>query len=173
MTEGDLRAEVEFGQANTLLPPVCRLVATINARLPCRAEQDQWRVLGIDVHRHGPATGTSDHNIGPVLVILGLGDPDGSIEIVVGQGRLQNFVAVVLQVGRLQAAQCRLPTVKEQDLRGSIVADFGSAHMSHGNSLVNLATDGRRLHFGLPIECKPPDGGSKDNGDPYAGQGVR
>lgn len=38
------------------------------------------------------------------MVVLGLGDPHGGVEIVVGQGRVQDIVAMVLQVGRLQAA---------------------------------------------------------------------
>jgi hypothetical protein len=36
-----------------------------------------------------------------VLVELGLGDADGGIEVVFGQGRVQDFVPVVLEEGRL------------------------------------------------------------------------
>jgi hypothetical protein len=53
-----------------------------------------------------------------VPVELGLGDPDGFLEIVVGQGRVQDRVAVVLEIGRLDSARCRLPAVKEKDERG-------------------------------------------------------
>jgi hypothetical protein len=58
--------------------------------LPRRAEQDQRRGPGVDVHGHGPATAGADHNIRLALVELGLGDADGGIEVVVGQGRVQD-----------------------------------------------------------------------------------
>ena len=73
----------------------------------------------VDVHGYGPPAGT-DNDIGPVLVELGLGDADGSIEIVVGQGRVQDFVAVVLEIGRFHAAWCRLPAVEEEDGHGAL-----------------------------------------------------
>ena len=72
----------------------------------------------IDVHGHGTAPAGTDNDIGLVLVELGLGDADGRIEIVVGQGRVQDLVAVVLEVGRLHAARCRLPAVEEEDSHG-------------------------------------------------------
>jgi hypothetical protein len=48
-------------------------------------------------------------------VEFGLGSANGGIEVVIGQGWVQDFVAVVLQVGRLQAALGRLPAVEEED----------------------------------------------------------
>ena len=57
----------------------------------------------------------TDHDIELVLVELGLGNADGGIKIVVGQGRIQDFVAVVFEVGRLYAARSRIPTVEEED----------------------------------------------------------
>ncbi len=53
-----------------------------------------------------------------MAVELSLGDADGGIEVVVGQGGVQNFVAVVLQVGRFDAAWSRLPAVEEEDSHG-------------------------------------------------------
>jgi hypothetical protein len=55
-----------------------------------------------------------------MLVELSLGNADSGIEIVVGQGWDQDFVAVVLQVGRLYAAGCRVPAVEEKDLHGAM-----------------------------------------------------
>jgi len=49
------------------------------------------------------------------LIELGLGDADGGIEIV-GQGRIENNVTMVLQVRRLDAAWCRLPAVEKKGL---------------------------------------------------------
>ena len=95
-------------------------VLAVPHRLPRRAEQDQRRRTRIDVHRHGTAPAGSDDDIGLVPVELGLGDADGSIEIVVGQGRVQDFVAVVLEIGRLDAARCRLPAVEEEDFHGAL-----------------------------------------------------
>ncbi len=66
--------------------------------LPRRAKQDQRRVPGVDIHRHGTATAGTDHDIGPVLVKFGLGDGDGGGKTTIRQGRKQDGVAVVLQV---------------------------------------------------------------------------
>ena len=90
--------------------------------LPGRAEQDQRRRTDVDVHGDGTAPAGTDNDIGLMPVELGLGDADGGVEIVVGQGRVQDFVAVVLEVGRLDAARCRLPAVEEEDFHGPIVA---------------------------------------------------
>ena len=46
-----------------------------------------------------------------------LSDADGG-EIVVGQPGIENGVAVVLEIGRLGAARCRLPAVEEKDEHG-------------------------------------------------------
>jgi hypothetical protein len=50
-----------------------------------------------------------------VLVELGPGDADGSVEIIIGQGRGEAFVAVVFQVRRPQATRRRLPAAEEED----------------------------------------------------------
>ena len=58
--------------------------------LPGRAEQHERRRARVDIHGHGPAPAGSDDDIGMVPVELGLGDADGLIEIVVGQGRVED-----------------------------------------------------------------------------------
>ena len=52
-------------------------------------------------------------------VELGLGDYHGLIEILVVQGGIQDLVAVLGQVGRLDAARCRLPAMKEENYHQS------------------------------------------------------
>ena len=59
--------------------------------LPRRAEQHQRRCPRVDVHRHGTAPAGADDDIGLMPVEFGLGDADGGIEIVVGQGRIQDL----------------------------------------------------------------------------------
>ncbi|MHB8860907.1 MAG: hypothetical protein ACYC6N_00775 [Pirellulaceae bacterium] len=49
-------------------------------------------------------TGTADDYIRLVPVEFGLCDADSSIEIVVGKSRVEDSVAVGLEVGRLEAA---------------------------------------------------------------------
>ena len=87
--------------------------------VPHRFQAGQSRTSGVDarvdVHGDGPTPAGADHNIGMMPVELGLGDPDGFVEIIVGQGRIQDLVAVVLEIGRLDAARCRLPAVEEED----------------------------------------------------------
>ena len=79
-------------------------------------------------HGDGTATAGTDHNVGLALVEFLLSDPDGSIKIVVGQGWVQDRVAVVLQIGRLQAARCRLPAVEEEDFHCNLV-DVGDGSL--------------------------------------------
>ena len=100
--------------------------------LPRRAEQDELRIAAVDVHGDGPAPARPDDDLGLVLVELGLGDADGLGEVVVGQRRVDDLVAVVLQVGRLHAARDRVPAVEEEDLHdagGSLgLRQFGQYH---------------------------------------------
>ena len=63
--------------------------------LPCRAQEHQRRVAAVDIDRHCAATGTTDYNIGLMLAELGLSDPQGGSEIVVGEMGVEDFVAMV------------------------------------------------------------------------------
>ena len=62
-----------------------------------------------------------------MLVELLLGDLDGLCEILVGQLRIDDFVAVLRQEGRFDAAWDRLPAVKEENFHEGIVADLASS----------------------------------------------
>jgi hypothetical protein len=73
------------------------------------AEKHKRRIAAVDVHRHGPASAGTDNHVGLPTVELGLGDADGGIKVVVGKGGVQDLMAVVLEVSRLQAARCRQP----------------------------------------------------------------
>jgi len=57
-----------------------------------------------------------------VFVELGLGDPGGFIEILVGQRRIDEFVAVLGQEGRFDATRNRLPAVKKEDFHEVVVS---------------------------------------------------
>ena len=50
-----------------------------------------------------------------MLVEFSLSSADGGIEVVVIEGWVNDFVAVVLQVGRFDAARNRVPAVKEEE----------------------------------------------------------
>ena len=50
-----------------------------------------------------------------VPVELGLGNGNGLIEVVIGQGRIQDRVAVLTEIGRLDAAFCRTKAVEVED----------------------------------------------------------
>src|SRR5262249_21289051 len=56
-----------------------------------------------------------DDHLGLLLVELGLCDADSLVEVLVRQGRVDDFVAVVFQKRRLDAAWNRLPTVEKED----------------------------------------------------------
>jgi len=52
----------------------------------------------------------------PVEFILG--DANGGIEIVVGQGGIENLVAVVFEIGRFYTAWSRVQAVEEEEVHG-------------------------------------------------------
>jgi hypothetical protein len=82
---------------------------------PCRAKQDELGSAAVDVHRHGPASARSHDDLGLVLIELGLGDADGFRHVVVRELRIDDGVAVLGEVRRLDAAWDRLPAVQEKD----------------------------------------------------------
>ena len=65
-----------------------------------------------------------------VLVELGLGDLDGLGEVLVGQLRVDDLVAVLGQEGRLDAAWDRLPAVEEEDFHRRIWDSFARSPAS-------------------------------------------
>ena len=56
-----------------------------------------------------------------VLIELGLGDFQGGVEVVVGEMRIEDFVAVVFEIGRPQTTRSRLPAMEEEDSHVAIV----------------------------------------------------
>ena len=72
--------------------------------LPCGAEEDKGRVAAVDVHGDRTATGATDNDIGILPVELGLGDANGGVEIVVGEGWVQDLMSLLSEVGRLGPA---------------------------------------------------------------------
>ncbi len=72
-------------------------------------------VTAVDIHRHSTTTRTPDDDIRPLLIIFGLGDANGGIEVVVGECEIEDGVAVGFEVSRLEAAWSRLPTVEEEN----------------------------------------------------------
>jgi hypothetical protein len=91
------------------------------------AGQSKTSRAAVDIHGHGTASRRADDHIRLVLVELLLGDPDGLGEILVGQLRVDDGMAVVLEVGRLDATRDRLPAVKEENFHEGIVADLASS----------------------------------------------
>src|ERR1019366_5224406 len=65
------------------------------------------------------ASARSHDDLGLVLIELGLGDADGFGEILVGQLRIDDLVAVLGEEGRFDASRDRLPAVKEEDFHGA------------------------------------------------------
>lgn len=65
----------------------------------------------VDIHGDGPAKGNADHDIGLMLVELRLSGADNRLKVIVIENGGDDGVAVVLQVGRLNAARNRMPAV--------------------------------------------------------------
>lgn len=59
-------------------------------------------------------TGTTDNYIGMVLIVFGLCDAKGQIEVVV-QCRVDDFMPSVLQASRFDAADDTVPAVEKED----------------------------------------------------------
>jgi hypothetical protein len=77
--------------------------------LPRRAKQHEPGIAAVDIHGHGPASRRADDHLGLMLVELLLGDLDGLDEILVGQLRIDDLMAVLGKEGRFDAAWDRLP----------------------------------------------------------------
>ena len=81
---------------------------------PRRTEKNKRRRTRVDVHRDGSTPAGTDHDIGPMPVELRLGESNGGVEIVVGQGGIEDFVAVMGEIGRFTPPGVE-PAVKEED----------------------------------------------------------
>lgn len=55
----------------------------------------------LDVHRHGTATAGADKDNGPVTIGFGLGGADSLVPVVIGEGRVDDLVAVLGDQGWL------------------------------------------------------------------------
>ena len=62
-------------------------------------EQDERRVARLDVNGDRTASGRVDDHIRLVLIVLNLSNADGGVQIVVGQCRVEDFVAVIGKEG--------------------------------------------------------------------------
>ena len=129
---------------------------------PGRAEKDKRRRTRVDVHGDGSTPTRSDYNIGMVPVELGLGNENGFVEILIGQSRIQDLVAVVLEIGRLDAACYRLASRGGKGWSWDFVAEFfrfGEVGFGFGFVaflLVCRATVGIRLSHSLDRAVSPP-----------------
>ena len=89
--------------------------------LPRRAKQDEWRVSAVDVHRDRTATRTANDHIGLVLIVFGLSGADRQPKVVVIEGRVDERVAVVAEIGWFDAARNAVPAVEKQDLHHAFI----------------------------------------------------
>lgn len=94
--------------------------------LPSRAEQHELGTAAVDVHCHRATTGTSHNDMGLMPVECRLGNPNRLLEVLVGQWRVDNLVAVLNQKARLQAARFRHPAVEKEDFH-ALEPSFRSA----------------------------------------------
>ena len=82
--------------------------------LPRGAKQDQRRVARFEVHGDGTAARRAHDDVRVMPDVFGLGGADGSIEVVVIESRVDDFVAVVCEVRWLHAPWDTVPTVEKQ-----------------------------------------------------------
>jgi hypothetical protein len=82
---------------------------------PRRAEKHEGSFPSLEVHCDCASTAAAYDHIGLMLVELGLSDGESGVEVVIGQGGVDDGVAVIFQERRLDAAWNGLPTVKEED----------------------------------------------------------
>ena len=73
-----------------------------------------FRRADVDNHCDGSTPVGTKHDIGKMPVELSLDDANGGLEIV-GQGRVRDFVAVVLKAGRFDAGRSSMPAVEKED----------------------------------------------------------
>ena len=77
------------------------------------AEQHEPGVAALDVHRDGTASRRTDNDLRLMVVELRLGGGDGRAEVVVIEGRVEDFKAVLGEVRRFDAARDRVPAVEK------------------------------------------------------------
>ena len=78
------------------------------------AEENERRVAGHNVDGNGTTTAGTNDNSGLVLIVVGLGDLNSCVEVVVGQSWIENFVAVIFEVRRFAATGDAGPAVEEE-----------------------------------------------------------
>ena len=82
--------------------------------LPRRAKQHELGIAAVDVHGDRATTGTSHNDIGLMPVECGLGNVDRRFEIVIGQSRIDDLMAVLNQKARFQASRFGHPAVEKE-----------------------------------------------------------
>lgn len=84
--------------------------------LPRRAKQDESGIAAVDAHGNSPAPGRANNDFGLVFVKRCLGCRHSVFKIIIVKGWVDDFVAVFLQIARLDAARSGVPAVEKKDL---------------------------------------------------------
>jgi hypothetical protein len=87
------------------------------------------------LHRNGPAPARSDNNGGLMFVERRLAGSDGGIEVIVVERWVNDFVAVIHQESRFDAARYAVPAVEEEDFHRAFVSWPFSGVIQHLNQL--------------------------------------
>ena len=132
---------------------------TSSARL-CRNTVSAFTVLTVpyfflaaaDIHGDAPAPARPHDDLVPVRVELGLGDLDGLGEIYVRRRGVDDLVAVVFRVRRLDAADHRVSTVKEEGFQETVRLTPIGRTGETSRAFLSRTTVG---FFSPSIKCRP------------------
>jgi hypothetical protein len=86
---------------------------------PSRTEEHQFRYAEIKVHGNRPTARASNDDLGVVPIELVLSGSAGEFEIIIVELGVDDLAAVLLEIGRFDAAWDTLPTVQEKNFHVS------------------------------------------------------
>ena len=101
----------------------CLTFVAVPHFFPSGTEQDEGRIRSVNVHRHRAAAGTADDHVRMVFVVLGLGDANGFVDVLVRKRWVEDFMSVLREVGWFTATGDGGPAVKKEDAHGFVVRD--------------------------------------------------
>jgi hypothetical protein len=84
--------------------------------LPRGTQKHKRNTIRSDCHSDCAASAGPDNHIGPVAIELVLRQPDGGIEVVIRQGRIDDFVTVSDEMCRLHTTRNGMPTMEKKNL---------------------------------------------------------
>jgi hypothetical protein len=120
--------------------------------LPSGTEEDQLCLAECQVHSDPATSRASNDDLGLISIELGLRGPQGEIEVIVIEFGVADLAAVLLEIGRLDAARDTLPAVQKEKFHVSRRPPLPGARLI-GMDIVPVSCLTKDLPFGEKLTC--------------------